>query len=159
MRNAVQLCLAANNILHMRKGNRAFLLLAIALVWKWQIASLPKDIHLKKKQTRWSNDNWSRRSIICLSLRHWQIIDLLATDKSQYFVQPRPIIVNYFLPSGHYLIFTVTWRISHRSLPSKCLCHVTFVEITSSLTYCQQVSDLHLHYVHLRSFNIRRYFI
>ena len=31
MRNAVQLCLAANNILHMRKGNRAFLLLAIAL--------------------------------------------------------------------------------------------------------------------------------
>ena len=27
----------------------------------------------------------SRRSIICLSLRLWQIIDLLATDKSQYF--------------------------------------------------------------------------
>ena len=101
----------------------------------------------------------SRRSIICLSLRLRQIIDLLATDKSQYFAQPRPIIVNYFLPSGHYLIFTVTWRIPHRSLPSKCLCHVTFVEITSSLTYCQQVSDLHLHYVHLRSFNIRRYFI
>ena len=50
MRNAVQLCLAANNILHMRKGNRAFLLLAIALVWKWQIASLPKDIHLKKNK-------------------------------------------------------------------------------------------------------------
>ena len=45
MRNAVQLCLAANNILHMRKGNRAFLLLAIALAWKWQIASLPEDIH------------------------------------------------------------------------------------------------------------------
>ena len=35
----------ANNILHMRKGNRAFLLLAIALAWKWQIASLPEDIH------------------------------------------------------------------------------------------------------------------
>ena len=31
MRNAVQLCLAANNILHMHKENRAFLLLAIAL--------------------------------------------------------------------------------------------------------------------------------
>ena len=31
MRNAVQLCLAANNILLMRKGNRAFLLVAIAL--------------------------------------------------------------------------------------------------------------------------------
>ena len=31
MRNAVQQCLAANNILLMRKGNRALLLLAIAL--------------------------------------------------------------------------------------------------------------------------------
>ena len=38
-------CLAASNILLMRKGNRAFLLLAIALAWKWQIASLPEDIH------------------------------------------------------------------------------------------------------------------
>ena len=55
MRNAVQLCLAANNILHMRKGNRAFLLYAIALAWKWQIAPLPEDIH-EKKQSRWSND-------------------------------------------------------------------------------------------------------
>ena len=34
----------------------------------------------------------SRRSIICLSLQLWQIIDLLATDKSRYFAQP--IIVN-----------------------------------------------------------------
>ena len=45
MRNAIQLCLAASNILHMRRGNRAFLLLAIALASKWQIASLLKDIH------------------------------------------------------------------------------------------------------------------
>ena len=37
----------------------------------------------------------SRRSIICLSLRLRQIIDPLATDKSRYFAQPRPIIVNY----------------------------------------------------------------
>ena len=37
----------------------------------------------------------SRRSIICLSLRLRQIIDRLATDKSRYFAQPRPIIVNY----------------------------------------------------------------
>ena len=36
----------------------------------------------------------SRRSIICLSLRLRQIIDLLATDKSRYFAQPRPIIAN-----------------------------------------------------------------
>ena len=35
----------------------------------------------------------ARRSIICLCLRHRQIIDLLATDKSQYFAQSRPIIV------------------------------------------------------------------
>ena len=38
----------------------------------------------------------ARRSIICLCLRHRQIIDLLATDKSRYFAQPRPIIVYYF---------------------------------------------------------------
>ena len=38
----------------------------------------------------------SRRSIICLSLRLRQIIDLLATDKSRYFAQSRPIIVNYY---------------------------------------------------------------
>ena len=35
------------------------------------------------------------RSIICLCLRHRQIIDLHATDKSRYFAQPRPIIVYY----------------------------------------------------------------
>ena len=33
--------------------------------------------------------------LICLSLRLRQIIELLATDKSRYFAQPRPIIVNY----------------------------------------------------------------
>ena len=36
------------------------------------------------------------RSIICRSRRLRQIIDLLATDKSQYFAQPRPIIVKYW---------------------------------------------------------------
>ena len=56
MGNVIQLCLATNNILLMRKWNHAFLLLAIPLVWKWQIASLPEDIPYKK-QTRWSNDN------------------------------------------------------------------------------------------------------
>ena len=34
----------------------------------------------------------SRGSIICLSLRLRQIIDLLADDKSRYFAQPRSII-------------------------------------------------------------------
>jgi hypothetical protein len=37
----------------------------------------------------------ARKSTICLCLLHRQIIDLLATDKSQYFEQPRPIIVYY----------------------------------------------------------------
>ena len=37
----------------------------------------------------------SSRSITCLSLWLRQIIDLLATDKSRYFAQPRPIIVHY----------------------------------------------------------------
>ena len=35
----------------------------------------------------------SPRSIIVLCVQHQQIIDLLATDKSQYFAQPRPIII------------------------------------------------------------------
>ena len=39
----------------------------------------------------------ARRSIICLYLRHRQIIDLLATDKSiTIFSQPRPIIDKYY---------------------------------------------------------------
>jgi len=37
----------------------------------------------------------SHGSIICLSLRLRQRIDLLATDKSRYFAQPRSIIVNW----------------------------------------------------------------
>ena len=108
MRNGVQLCLAANNILHMRKGNRAFLLLAIALAWKRQMASLPEDIQQKNKlgdrmkktiiefgyrKISWlvsvsqinylpqplaSANNWSAR--------HWR-----------YFAQPRPIIANYYV--------------------------------------------------------------
>ena len=79
----------------------------IALAWKWQIASLPKDIHTKNKFgdrmikqslnsviAKYRDLSVSRRSIICLSLRLRKIIDLLATDKSRYFAQPRPIIVN-----------------------------------------------------------------
>ena len=38
----------------------------------------------------------SHRSIICLKLQLGQTIDLLTADKSQYFAQPHPIIVNYF---------------------------------------------------------------
>ena len=51
---------------------------------------------LKSVIAKYRDLSVSRRSIICLS----QIIDLLATDKSQYFAQPRPIIINllsYFI--------------------------------------------------------------
>ena len=41
--NVFQLCLAANNILVMCKWNHCFLLLAIVLVWKWQIVLFPTD--------------------------------------------------------------------------------------------------------------------
>ena len=37
-----------------------------------------------------------RASIICVGVRLWQIIDLLTTDKSQYFAQPRSIIFILF---------------------------------------------------------------
>ena len=66
MRNTVQLCLAANNILHMCKGNRAFLLLAIALADRFASRG-----YLAKKQTRWSNDKTiielGYRKISCLA--------------------------------------------------------------------------------------------
>ena len=74
---------------------------------KRHIASLSEDI-LKNKPgdrmikqlvnsvtTKYRDLPVSRTSIICLSLRLRQIIDLLATDKSRYFAQPRPIIVKY----------------------------------------------------------------
>ena len=47
----------------------------------------------------------ARRSMICLCLRHRQIIDLLATDKSRYFAQPRPIIVCYYI--GHHITLVI----------------------------------------------------
>ena len=52
----------------------------------------------------------ARRSIICLCLRHRQIIDLLATDKSRFFGQPRPIIVynlHLLLCQIRYIIVTI----------------------------------------------------
>jgi len=36
----------------------------------------------------------ARRSIICLSLRFWQMIDLLTHDKSRYFDPPLPNILS-----------------------------------------------------------------
>jgi len=39
----------------------------------------------------------SQNIVICRCLWHRQIIDPLATDKSRYFAQPRPIIVYYYI--------------------------------------------------------------
>ena len=91
MHNAVQLCLTANNILHMRKGNRAFqgrslrflriFIIKTNLVIKLMIKQLLNLVIAK----------YHDLSLSCRSI----IFDLLATDKSQYFSHPRPVIVNF----------------------------------------------------------------
>ena len=96
MHNVVYLCLAANNILLMCKWNHTFLLLVDRSCMKMKIT-----LQIIKKQTQWSNDKLkqflvSHRSILFASAFDFlQIIDLLATDKSQYFAKPHPIIVKY----------------------------------------------------------------
>ena len=92
-----------------------------------EIASLSCQEVIKIwKQTRWSNDKTiielgyrkiycdlsvSRRSIICWSRRLRQIIDLLASDNSRHFAQPRPTVVNYFSSKCKIrLPVTRTWR-------------------------------------------------
>ena len=106
-------CLAESNILLTRKRNHAFLLLAIALSSRMADRFASRRYLLKNKLgdrmikqllnsviAKYRDFSVSRRSIICLSLR---LIDLLATDKSRYFAQPRPIIANYwFLIFLHY---------------------------------------------------------
>ena len=104
MRVVVQLCLATNNVLFMRKRNLAWYVLA----WKKADRVASRRYSLKNKLgdrmikqlvnsviTKYRDLPVSRTWIICLSLPLRQIIALLATDKSQYFAQPRPIIVKY----------------------------------------------------------------
>ena len=55
--------------------------------------------------TKYQDLSVSRRSIICLSLRLRQIIDLLSTDKSQYFAQPRSIMVKYSNQNSNLLMW------------------------------------------------------
>lgn len=47
------------------------------------------------KIAKYRDLSWSRKSVICLSLRLRDIIDLLAADKSRYFSRLLPIIVKY----------------------------------------------------------------
>ena len=58
--------------------------------------TLPEDIHWKtNSMIEWYNNYWTRLppKYRDLSVSN-RSIDLLATDKSRYFGQPRPIIVN-----------------------------------------------------------------
>ena len=101
MCNVVQLCLAANNILLMRKRNHAW----YALAWKKADPFAPQRCSLKNKLgdrmikqllnsviTKYRELPVSCTSIICLRLQLRQISDLLATDKPRFFAQPRPIL-------------------------------------------------------------------
>ena len=86
----------------------------------------------------------SRRSIICLSLRLRQIIDLLATDKSQYFAQPRPIIVNYICwarRSSKVTSITVIVSIVARKQASWLPLFITFLISPCLVTTTYQVSS------------------
>ena len=114
MRNVVQLFGAANTILLMRRWNHACSLLVyvISVITPGRQRALTafRRYYLLKNKLRdrmikqllnsviakYRDLSVSRRSIICLSLRLRQIIDLLATDKSRYFAQPRPIIAKYW---------------------------------------------------------------
>ena len=82
----------------------------------------------------------SRRSIICWSRRLRQIIDLLATDKSRYFAQPRPITANY----SHF-IYNQTG--SHACVPvdnrvwfALSLYGVFLVPLSTSVTYLRRTT-------------------
>ena len=85
--------LAANTILLMGKWNHACSLfvyvISVINPGRQRVLTAFRRYYLLKHKLR------DRRSIICLSLRLRQIIDLLATDKSRYSAQPRPIIANY----------------------------------------------------------------
>ena len=77
---------------------------------KWQIASLSCQEVIKI----WKHNLGDRmikqllNSVITnyhdLPVSRRSIIELLATDKSRYFLQPRPIIVNYFHPVSTVLL-------------------------------------------------------
>ena len=83
----------------MRKWNHTFLLLAIALTWKWQNVrySLKNKLgdRMIKQLLNSVITKYCDLSVSRPSLRLRQIIDLLVTGKSRYFAQPRPIIAKY----------------------------------------------------------------
>ena len=70
-----------NNILLMRKWKHAFLLLAIAITWYWQIASLPEHIHLKNKL----GDRMIKQLLIVI-VSVWQIKIFCSTSIVQWLL-------------------------------------------------------------------------
>ena len=130
MRNVVRLFLAANTILLMRKWNHACSLLVyvISVITPGRqraLTAFRRYYLLKNKLSdrmikqllnsvieKYRDLSVSRRSIIC---RLRQIIDLLATDKSRYFAQPRLIIAN----CSQRLNFSVTYRAPNLTATSK----------------------------------------
>ena len=69
MRNVVQLCLAANSILHMRKLSHAFLLFAYGFASRG---------YSFKKKTRWSNDKQLLNSVLASVICHCLASELFA---------------------------------------------------------------------------------
>ena len=122
MRNAVRLCLAANNILLMRNETMLFSFLR-SLYAKMADRFTSRRYSLKNKLgdrmikrllnlviAKYRDMSVSHRSIICLGRRLRQMIDLLATDKSRYFTQPHPIIVNSVPLHGYLQVLkTITY--------------------------------------------------
>ena len=80
----------------------------------------------------------ARRSIICLCFRYGEIIDLLATDKSRYFAQSRPII------AYNLVLFSFYFCMSVSSLDSIFLYVYFFISIFQSnyLETCSFISTL-----------------
>ena len=106
MRDVVQLFLTANTILLMHKWNHTCRQGALTAFRRYYLLKnklsdrMIKQLLLNSIIAKYRDLSVSRRSIICLSLWLRQIIDLLATDKSRYFAQPRPIIGNYSATDG-----------------------------------------------------------
>ena len=89
LRKVIQLCLAANR-------DHAFFLLAIGLVKMTDRFASRRYSFLKDSKTIIELD-YHKNIGILQSLTDQLLVDLIATDKSRYFAQPRPIIDNYWL--------------------------------------------------------------
>ena len=85
----------------------------------------------------------SRRSIICLCLRHRQIIDLLATHKSRYFARPRAIIDKYWRSLICNFDNDQPYRIVSKTL-WRCIVYTNFRTPCLPLTPSQRVGTYHV---------------